>query len=350
MNEIFKKNNLNKNIKIDFGIDDNQINKLLDEIKIFGQIIINEESKKNYELYNNFLINTKNIFHKLKYHTNSVYCLTVMNDGRLVSGSADCSIIIYNKISYNPDLIIKEHKGYICCIIQLRSGILASCSSDNTVKLFNINGIKYEVLQTLNYHTNYVWKIIELKDKSLVTCSSDSSIIFYMKDSLKYTKDYSISTDSECYSIIQTKYNEICYSVLKNNKICFYNLLYKKTINSISNLSKYNGIRFWPILMNKDLLIVPGENRISIVDLKEYKLVRIIQVPGSSWIYGICLLNNNMLLTSDNKEVIRQWKIEGDNLLLISKKEKAHKSQINVLLNLGDGHIASGSDCTIRIW
>ena len=47
-----------------------------------------------------------------------MYCLTIMNDGRLVSGSADNSIIIYNKTSFNPDLIIKEHKDYVYCIIQ----------------------------------------------------------------------------------------------------------------------------------------------------------------------------------------------------------------------------------------
>ena len=58
-----------------------------------------------------------------------------------------------------------------------------------------------------------------------------------------------------------------------------------------------------------------------------------------------------MLLTGDYSEIIRQWKIEGDNLILISKKEKAHDSDINVLLNLGNGCIASGSnDKTIKIW
>ena len=73
-----------------------------------------------------------------------------MNDGRLVSSSNDKSIIIYNKTTYQPDIIIKEHKGNILYITQLSSGILASCSDDNTIKLFNIKGMKYEILQTLN--------------------------------------------------------------------------------------------------------------------------------------------------------------------------------------------------------
>ena len=58
-----------------------------------------------------------------------------------------------------------------------------------------------------------------------------------------------------------------------------------------------------------------------------------------------------MLLTGDSKGIIRQWRIEGDNLILISKKEKAHDYGIFGLLNLGNGYIASGSfDKTIKIW
>ena len=79
--------------------------------------------------------------------------------------------------------------------------------------------------------------------------------------------------------------------------------------------------------------------------------MRTIEVPNASWITGVCLLNKDMLLTGDYSEIIRQWKIEGDNLILISKKEKAHTNGINVLLNMGNGFIASGSnDYTIKIW
>ena len=61
------------------------------------------------------------------------------------------SIIIYNNTTYQPDLIIKEHTGNIYCIIQLSSGVLASCSSDKIIKLFNIKGNEYENLQILNF-------------------------------------------------------------------------------------------------------------------------------------------------------------------------------------------------------
>ena len=104
-------------------------------------------------------------------------------------------------------------------------------------------------------------------------------------------------------------------------------------------------------MIKKDLLLIPGENQISIINTNQHNLVRKIEVPGSSWICGVCMLNKNMLLTGDESGVLRQWKIEGDNLILVSKKEKAHDNWINVLLNIGNGFIASGSDDkAIKIW
>jgi hypothetical protein len=218
-------------------------------------------------------------------------------------------------------------------------------------KLKFVFKFEYEILQTLNYHNNYVYKIIELKNKNLVSCSYDSSVIFYVKDNNEYKKDYQIQTDGYCFSIIQTKDNELCYSEYNNNKICFYDLFERKIISSIKNISKVNNYVEWFIMIRKDLLLIPGENQISIINTNQHNLVRKIEVPGSSWIYGVCMLNKNMLLTGDCSYTLRQWKIEGDNLILVSKKEKAHDNNIYVLLNMGNGFIASGSaDKTIKIW
>ena len=196
-----------------------------------------------------------------------------------------------------------------------------------------------------------MFKILELKNKTLVSCSYDSSIIFYLKDDNEYKKDYQIKTKGSCYTIIQTRDNEICYSECNNDAICFYNILERKVKATISKISKYNGCIAWLIMIKKDLLLIPGKNQLSIINFNEYKLVRTINVPDASTITGVCLLNKDMLLTGDYSETIRQWKIEGDNLILISKKEKAHKKDINVLLNMGNGFIASGSDDkTIKIW
>jgi len=121
--------------------------------------------------------------------------------------------------------------------------------------------------------------------------------------------------------------------------------------SSLNNINKSNGQYERLKMINKDLLLIPGENKISIIDVNKYNLVRIIEANGSGWIYSVYILNENTLLTGDENGIIKQWKIEGDNLMLISQKEKVHNNGVSYLINLGDGHFASASfDRTIKIW
>ena len=135
-----------------------------------------------------------------------------------------------------------------------------------------------------------------------------------------------------------------------NNSICFFDLLEIKFKAKLDNIDKHKCVYEWFIMINKDLLLIPGSNKISIINVNKYNIIRIIDVPNSNIIAGVYMLNENMLFTGDWEEKIKQWKIEGDNLVLISEKEKTHGSDINVLINLGDGHIVSGSDDIINIW
>ena len=103
-------------------------------------------------------------------------------------------------------------------------------------------------------------------------------------------------------------------------------------------------------MIDKDLMAIPGRDKISIIDTNKYQLIRTINVLNSGNIYGICMLNKNILLTGDSSKTIRQWRIERDNLIIISIKENAHDGEINALLNIGNGHFLSGSDdCRIKI-
>ena len=278
--------------------------------------------------------------------------MIILKDGRFASGAWDNSIIIYNKVNYKPDLVIKEHNNFISCLIQLTSGIIASCSGDKTIKLFEVIGNKYVIKQTLTYHTDYVNRIIELNNKDLASCSHDYSIFLYKKDNSEYIINYQIATKGVCFFIIQTKENEICYSEFEKKfiTICFFDLNERKIISKINNIRHFDSCRFSIEKIGKDLLLIPGENNIYIININKYELIRKIDSLNSGWIKGICKMNQNILLTGDSKSTIKEWIIEGDNLILISKKENVQNSSINVLLNIGNGLIASGSeDSTIKI-
>ena len=80
-------------------------------------------------------------------------------------------------------------------------------------------------------------------------------------------------------------------------------------------------------MISKELLLIPGIKKISI------------------------MLKDNILFTGDSNGIIRERKSEGNNLILISQKENSHNKDINILINIGNGLIISGSkDKLIKIW
>ena len=116
---LYNNNNIDKNELIKYisklkeiiKIKDKKIKEL--ENKLNKQNNNNNNNINNNNKYNNFDIKLKQLIHILNNHTSSVYCLSILKDGRLVSGSKDNSIIIYNKETYQPDLKIKEHNNAI---------------------------------------------------------------------------------------------------------------------------------------------------------------------------------------------------------------------------------------------
>ena len=137
---------------------------------------------------------------------------------------------------------------------------------------------------------------MEQKNRYFVSCSNDHSIIFYLfyfKNNDKYTKDYKITTNGLCRSIIQTKENELCYSEYNNNNynIFFFDLNERKIKLNLCNLSS-SGSRGPYNMIIKDILLIGGLNIITIINANKYEIIRTIEVPNSGWIFRFCMINN----------------------------------------------------------
>jgi WD40 repeat protein len=72
------------------------------------------------------------------------------------------SIIIYNKINFTSQCVIKEHSNSVNYFTQISNDIIVSSPSDNTIKIFKlISDTEYQSLQTLSGHSSMVDKVIE---------------------------------------------------------------------------------------------------------------------------------------------------------------------------------------------
>ena len=119
----------------------------------------------------------KNNLKILQHHTNHIYHLNKLKDGRLASCSNDSSLNIYKIQTFELQLSIKEHSKGINSFTQLKDERIITCSWDTTMKIITLIGEKkYRIDQTLNGHTNTIMKVIEIKDNELISISGDKEM------------------------------------------------------------------------------------------------------------------------------------------------------------------------------
>ena len=107
----------------------------------------------------------KRIIYKENAHNDRVVSLCDLNDNRLVSGSDDKTIKVWNisMIELNQIKIIKEHNDTIWKIIPLSNLTFASCSSDGSVRIWE-SIYNYQQLSILIHNDNVI-SILRLKGK-----------------------------------------------------------------------------------------------------------------------------------------------------------------------------------------
>ncbi len=311
-------------------------------------------NNNNFDISNIYLENT------IKINTQSIYCLLILNDGRICSASNDSKINILNKFTYETEITIDIFQNGIYYISQLKNLNLICCS-EKIIKIIKIldknkkSNKLFEVIQTLSKHSNKIWKVIELNDNNLISCSSDKTIIIWENNNNFYKFKYFIPIIADSVrSIIETKINEIAYTSFYEQKLYFYNT---KTRNQIKILTKifssgWNNDIFY---YNENYIFVGGNLNIYLINIKKYLIINSFETDN--YILSFLLMGNNYLLTGDNKGNIYQWMFneKEENLSLMSKKiEKSlnnlEKSIYNIKLIDNNRLITASEDSTIKIW
>ena len=79
--------------------------------------------KQNEIDFNNFKFeNMKNV-KTINNIAGGICCLKILDDGRLAAGDSFSNLVIYNKDTFIPDIIINNNLGVLCNFIQLKTKI-----------------------------------------------------------------------------------------------------------------------------------------------------------------------------------------------------------------------------------
>ena len=311
------------------------------------------------------------LYKELNYHTKGLSHILILKDGRLSSSAADNTLIIYNKDTFEPDIIIREHTNYVNYHIQLKNENIVTCSWDNTLKIIKlIPNNKYEVIQVLEGHTFYVDKALETEDGKLITSADDKYVIIWKKNEnnnlFEIEKKFIIS-EEDCpnANIIFINDNLLLCSSMYECRLSFFEVKNDfQFIFSFTNIYccfSRNSILY---LKEKDLLLVGGRDDNGIYLFKFANFPKFIGkynicdfIDEISIVYCIILNSEGDILIGleqNNKNNICKFKINENNedLIFVNKHESAHEDLINGIIDWKerDFIVSCSRDQKVKIW
>jgi len=255
--------------------------------------------------------NDSKLIANLTGHNDYVYSLVYSSFNKLlISGSRDRSIKLWKVTDNSLLATLFEHQDSVVSLMLLpNEATFASGSCDFTIIIWNLNSLKYN--QTLTGHSGCVNALTVYKNKYLLSGSSDKVIFIWEINSL-----FKLRFRLEGHSEAITSLGALDLGA--------------------ASASVDKTIKIWPLKEGELLFKEEGQVKSAHVDS----------------ISAISVLNNGLIATGSNDNLIRIWKKEENKteLQLIATLTD-HLGDVNTLIVLKNNSLVSGSsDKTIKVW
>lgn len=303
---------------------------------------------------------------KINEHSSTVTSLLLLQDGRLASSSSDKTIKVFDLSNdFHCDITLAGHTDRVYFLSQMDNGLLLSCSADHQIKVWSIFLFDYVCEYTIqDAHSDSIYKVIPITNKRIASCSKDQTIKIWSSDTFMLVKVLEGHT-KDVRSILQINSREMLVSgSYEDGTLRFWDLETYQCQSVIKGV--YCDTRNSLVQVDDERVLVGYDDKIYIIDINKYRIEREIEdyrvVNFSCFALmkkGTIVCGGNgrtLYLKEDDEEdsfhcdgVLCEFDIESGRFLYV--QEKAHEDIILTLLKIGDDTIISGSeDTTMQIW
>ncbi len=308
---------------------------------------------------NDLLIQNVKESKSINEHKRAINCLLQLENGDYASCSDDRRINIYSEKDFKLKQKINEHENSVTYIFKMKNNQILSSSEDETIKIIKLtdNNTKYTIIDKINDNHDFIVQSIEISNGNIVSITSKRTLKFYQ---LNKDKKY------ECFKQFDKSGIDFLYELPNKNLISasyveknikFWNIENYSITQMMNNISIIKSMELMCMLTDNLLGIVA--EKFYVIDIENKKLIKKIQMNKVN-IHCVIKLNNNTLLfgiegefsLQGNNFHFNQYKLneKGDNLQLISVKEKVHNTKINYMIQGKNGEIITCSEQRIKIW
>lgn len=270
-----------------------------------------------------------------KIENGGVYSLCLLKDGRLVSGGGR-TIVIYNKDSFQSDIVIQNEDFYVLSVCGLRNGNLAAAGEgEGNVKIYEINNNKHRHLKTLLENKETVNKVIELENDRLCSCSWSNTIVIWDKDynPIKSFKghNHSISSIMEINDCIISVGNK------DDNSLKIWNKETYECIKFFPNLYCHNKNGLSKLKM--DTIILGGDKELFTLNVVSFKS-KSFKDEGLGSINCVLVLNETQIIIGDDRGKISCYDLFINQIIFT---ETLHNNSVCCIIKAEDNKIFSSS-------
>ena len=289
----------------------------------------------------------------IKDHSSCVFSLLLLKDGRIASCSNDNTIRIYDpKSKYHCDLAFKGNSGPVYSMCQLDNGDLVTGFYNGTIKIWTINEETCEWKFTINNaHASLVSKVVALSNNRFASCGGDCNIkIWNGSEPSQVPIKVLEGHHSNLRSILRMNDKDILISISEGRGLRVWNLRTYECISSeLNNIKCYDANSLYQI--DDDRVIVGSDNGASIINITNTEVEYQIKNGEGKDFYNVSSfvkLNNDHIFCGCGN---------GKYCLIDTKKmqytiqESTHKEGFTDLLKVDNYTFLSSSyDNTIKIW
>ena len=297
--------------------------------------------------------------HTLTGHTKQVQCIGVLPDGRVVSGSDDKTIKVWDLTKPNGEQCthtLTGHTSWVQCIGVLPDGRVLSGSADGTIKVWDLTKPDGEqCTHTLTGHTERVQCIGVLPGDRVLSCSDDKTIKVW---------DLTKPDGKQCTHTLTGHTKKVqCIGVLPDGRVLSGSA--DKTIK-VWDLTKPNGEQCTHTLTEHTnrvccIGVLPDGRVLSGSDDKTIKVWDLTKPNGeqcthtltghTDWVRSITVLSDGRVVSGSDDKTIKVWDLTKPNGEQCTHTLTGHTDWVRCIGILPDSRVLSGSDDkTIRVW
>jgi len=240
---------------------------------------------------------------------------------------------------------LEGHTEKVIDILMLSNDMLASCSWDNTIKLWNITeGV---CLHTLHGHTGRVQCIAEAKNSILISGSYDKTIRFWnLSDISSVSSPIKIVQDN---NQLEVGFHSLClidentFAIGSSNDINLYKISYNEGFN-VEFTKKLQGhtnlVYSTKVIRSKETLLSVSEDKTCKAwNISSGQCIRSFYISHSDRAGALLMLTDSVFVTGPKE--IKIWNLASENCIKTiqqNNKEITHleMTEYSRILSCGD--------------